>query len=86
MVTKLTRPTHKTVIQLHLLIVVRFAALAPGGQSGNFWIHPCITAESWCCGVIRHLRTWKSRGITTNGCYFTLSVGHFFTAVISLHC
>jgi len=25
-----------------LQTAVPFAVLAPGGQSGNFWIHPCI--------------------------------------------
>jgi len=42
MVAKLIRPTHKTVIQLHLVRAVPFAVLAPGGQSGNFWIHPSM--------------------------------------------
>jgi len=35
MAAKLARLTHKIAIQLHLV-----AVLAPGGQSGNFWIHP----------------------------------------------
>jgi len=43
MAEKLTRLTHKIAIQLHLLQrVTSFAVLAPGGQSGNFWIHPRI--------------------------------------------
>jgi hypothetical protein len=42
MASKLTRLTHKIAIQLHLLTAVSFAVLAPGGQSGNFWIHPRI--------------------------------------------
>jgi hypothetical protein len=40
MVAKLTSMTHKIAIQLHL--VVAFAVLIPGGQSGNFWLHPHI--------------------------------------------
>jgi len=42
MAAKFTRLTHKVAIQLHLYMqgAVPFAVLAPGGQSGNFWIHP----------------------------------------------
>jgi len=41
MAAKLTRLTHKIAIQLQLWQrAVPFAVLAPGGQSGNFWIHP----------------------------------------------
>jgi hypothetical protein len=41
MAAKLTRLTHKLVIQLHLVAEsLPFAVLAPGGQCGNFWIHP----------------------------------------------
>jgi len=36
MATKLTRLTYKIGLQLPLVPLV-----APGGQSGNFWIHPC---------------------------------------------
>jgi len=44
MAAKLTRLTHKVAIQLHLVPdSLPFAVLAPGGQSGNFWIHPRIT-------------------------------------------
>jgi len=36
-----TRLTHKIAIQLNLLAKsCTFAVLAPGGQSGNLWIHP----------------------------------------------
>jgi hypothetical protein len=42
MVAKLTKLTHKIVIQLHLVTAVPFVVLTPGGQSGNFWIHPHI--------------------------------------------
>jgi len=42
MVAKLTRLTHEIVIQLHLVTAVPFAVLAPGGQSGNFWINPRV--------------------------------------------
>jgi hypothetical protein len=40
MAVKLTRLTHKIATQLHLMTAVPFAVLVPGGQSGNFWIHP----------------------------------------------
>jgi hypothetical protein len=41
MAAKLTRLTHKIAIQMHLAHrAVPFAVLSPGGQSGNFWIHP----------------------------------------------
>jgi hypothetical protein len=40
MAAKLTRLTHKIRTRLHLVIGVPFAVLAPGGQSGNFWILP----------------------------------------------
>jgi hypothetical protein len=40
MAAELTRLTHKIAIQLHLVAESSpFAFLAPGGQSGNFWIH-----------------------------------------------
>jgi len=32
------------------LRAVPFAVLAPGGQSGNFWIHPRMSVVfRWCC-------------------------------------
>jgi hypothetical protein len=41
MVAKLTRLTHKIVIQLYLVQrAVPFAVLAPGSQSRKFQIHP----------------------------------------------
>jgi hypothetical protein len=40
MAAKLIRLTHKIEIQLHLVAQsLPFAVLAPGGQSGNFWIY-----------------------------------------------
>jgi len=40
MVARLTRRTDKIVIQLHLVAEnCSIVVLAPGGQSGNFWIH-----------------------------------------------
>jgi hypothetical protein len=39
MAAKLTRLTHKIAIQLQWQRAVTFAVLAPGGQSGSFWIH-----------------------------------------------
>jgi len=47
---KLTRLTHKIAIQLHLVAEsLQFAVLAPGGQSGNFWIHPRKLRSSSSC-------------------------------------
>jgi hypothetical protein len=43
MPTKLTTLTHKIAIQLQR--AVPFAVLAPGGQSGNFWLHPHISSS-----------------------------------------
>jgi len=41
MAAKLTILAHKIAIQLHLMAErCIFAVLAPGGKSGNFWIHP----------------------------------------------
>jgi len=43
MAAKLARLPHKIAIQLHLVVeICTIAVLAPGGQSGNFWIHPRI--------------------------------------------
>jgi len=43
MVAKLSKLTYKIAIQLHLMTAVPFAVLAPGSQSGNFWIHPRVS-------------------------------------------
>jgi hypothetical protein len=41
MAAKLTRMAHKIAIKLRLVAEsCTIAVLAPGGQSGNFWIHP----------------------------------------------
>jgi hypothetical protein len=45
MAAKVTRLTHKIATQLYLVTVIPFAVLAPGGQSGNFWIHPRARAR-----------------------------------------
>jgi len=45
MAAKLTRLTHKIAIQLHLVAAVPFAVIAPGGESGNFWIYPRMYIE-----------------------------------------
>jgi hypothetical protein len=42
MAAKLITLTHKIAIKLQR--AVPFAVLAPGGQSGNFWIHPHKTS------------------------------------------
>jgi hypothetical protein len=42
MAAKLTRLAHKIAIKLHLVAAIPFAILAPGGQSGNFWIYSPI--------------------------------------------
>jgi hypothetical protein len=45
MAANLTRLTHKIAIKLHLLAEsLPCEVLAPGGQSGNLWIHP----RSYC--------------------------------------
>jgi hypothetical protein len=41
MAAKLTSLTHK--------IAITFAVLAPGAQSGNFWIHPRIVCKFIPC-------------------------------------
>jgi len=46
MEAKLTRLTHKIAIQLNLVTALPFAVLSPGGQSGNFWIHPRIISDT----------------------------------------
>jgi hypothetical protein len=57
MVAKLTRLTHRIVIQLHLVTAVPFAVLAPHSQSGNFWIHPCILCSCLRNTVLQQLHT-----------------------------
>jgi hypothetical protein len=45
MAAKFTGLTHKIAIKLHLVAesYTIFAVLAPGGQSGNFWLNPRIS-------------------------------------------
>jgi hypothetical protein len=46
MIATLTILTHKTAYNCtYWQRAVPFAVLAPGGQSGNFWIHPCIAGR-----------------------------------------
>jgi hypothetical protein len=46
MAAKLTRLTHKIAIQLHLVVdSCTICSFVPGGQSGNFWIHPRICSN-----------------------------------------
>jgi len=40
---KLPRLTYKIAIQLHLVAAISFAVLAPGSQSGNFWLYRRIS-------------------------------------------
>jgi len=69
MAAKLTRLTHKIAIQLHLVAeTVPFAVLAPGGQSGNFWIHGRIHPLMNLCSHER---------FTTINRYFTIYFGRF---------
>jgi len=47
MAAKLTILTHKIAIQLHIVAVnLSFTVLAPGSQSGNFWIYSRISIMS----------------------------------------
>jgi hypothetical protein len=47
MAAKLTRLAHKIAIQLHIAAEsYTIAVLAPGDQSGNFWIHPRTRYEA----------------------------------------
>jgi hypothetical protein len=47
MAAKLTRLTRKIAIQLQLVAKSCIIAVpAPGGQSGNFWIHPHMSSEN----------------------------------------
>jgi hypothetical protein len=58
MAAKLTRLTHKIAIQLHLVAdSCIIAVLAPGGQSGNFWIHPRMYMEEGEVGRMGELRS-----------------------------
>jgi hypothetical protein len=53
---KLTRLTHKTAIQLHLVAesFTICSSRPPGGQSGNFWIYLCL---QWPVSVILSVYT-----------------------------
>jgi hypothetical protein len=62
MAAKLTILTHKIAIQLHLVAksctICRFAVLSPGGQFGNFWIHPRVcVCVCVCVSVCTYVRT-----------------------------
>jgi hypothetical protein len=52
MTAKLTRLTHKVAIQMHLVTAIP-SVLSPGGQSGNFWIHPRVCV---CVRARAHIR------------------------------
>jgi hypothetical protein len=54
MAAKLTRLTHKIAIQLHLVAAVPFTVLAPGGQSGNLWIHSRIAVDVLSFLILMH--------------------------------
>jgi hypothetical protein len=50
MAAKCIALTHRIAIQIHpVQRAVPFAVLAPGGQSGNFWIHPRIAVCVCVC-------------------------------------
>jgi hypothetical protein len=55
-VAKLTRLTYKIAIQLHLLAESCSAVLTSGGQSRNFWIHPCMM-------MLVSLKHWLVRAV-----------------------
>jgi len=47
MAAKRTRLIHRIAIQMHLVAEsLPFSVLAPGGQSGNFWLHPRMVWDS----------------------------------------
>jgi hypothetical protein len=57
MAAKLTRLTHKIAIQrTWWRRAVPFAILPPGGQSGNFWMHPRMAVVRQCspCSLTKH--------------------------------
>jgi hypothetical protein len=70
MAAKVTRLNHKIAIQLHLVAerAVPFAVLAPGGQSGNFWLHPralsCVWSPSNGTAVSYHCQVDRTEGNT----------------------
>jgi hypothetical protein len=67
---KVTRLTHKIVIQLHpVQRALPFAALTPGSQSGNFWIHPYMSIfhSNQLCQCPQQLLMSKSTELNT-GC------------------
>jgi hypothetical protein len=67
MAAEFTGLTHNIAIQLHLVWqrAVPFAVLAPGGQSGNFWIHPLILLILSIWKFIENNLTRISLGIYT---------------------
>jgi hypothetical protein len=70
MVTKLTRLTHKIAIQLHVVAAVPFAVLAPGGQSGNFWIQPrLLQFHTNRCGILNMSTNGDRWSASRTGCF-----------------
>jgi hypothetical protein len=63
MAAKLTRLAHKIAIQLYLMTAVPIAVLAPGGQSGNFWIHHHNLSGIWSCPVVGFYCSWDELGV-----------------------
>jgi len=69
MAAKLTRLTHKIAIQLQLVAererAIPFAVLAPGDQSGSFWIHP-RTLIPYSCRDYKPYVWWYQQGVMPN--------------------
>jgi len=64
MAAKLTRLIYKTEIQLDLMAEgLPFVVLAPGGQSGNFWIQRRV-----CVCVCLYIQTVKQYVMLTHIC------------------
>jgi len=81
MVAKLTRLTHKIVIQLYpVQRVLPFAVLASGGHSGNFWIRPRKSCSFLGFWILSYLSmTFNSRKFVGRDVYI---VGKYASSVL----